>query len=217
MNCMKICVVASGAQRLPACDIALYGFEKLGAVDYESELSGKSEKFEDAARLSRTEGCGVVCGCITTSRGAVRKSAAAACGGKLLGISDMCRVFGDEDYRSGASLGLYVLGGCRTGILIENDIFFPECMRSLAACGCSAVLFVSESLRPVYPVLMRAYACLYGVPIVGCAGKTALFAETSGGFATSNLPLTVFETSHKPNWRTVISRMRGMPEDEPDF
>ena len=214
MDCMKVCVVTSGAARLPECDVALFGFERLGAVDYESELSGKSEKFEEVARLSRAADCGVVCGCITSSRGAVRKSAAAACSGKLLGISDMCRVFGDEEYKSGASLGLYMLGGCRAGVLIENDIYFPECMRSLAACGCSVVLFLSEGLRPVHSVLMRAYAYLYGVPVIGCAGRTALFAETSGGLATSNLPLTLFETSRVPCWRTVASRMRGAAEDD---
>ncbi len=206
---MKVCVVTSGTARPTACDVALFGFEKLGAVDYESELSGKSDKFEEVARLSLAAGCGVVCGCVTSSRGAVRKSAAAASCGKLLGITDMCRVFGGEEYRSGASLGLYSMGGARAGVLVENDIFFPECVRSLAACGCSLVLFLSEAPRPAYSVLMRAYACLYGVPVVGCAGRTALFAETSGGFATSNLPLTLFETSPSRSWRTVTSRMRG--------
>ena len=45
MDCMKVCVVTSGAARLPECDVALFGFERLGAVDYESELSCKIEMF----------------------------------------------------------------------------------------------------------------------------------------------------------------------------
>ena len=102
----------------------------------------------------------------------------------------------------------------RPDILAAIRAYFPECMRSLAACGCSIVLFLSEGLRPVHSVLMRAYAYLYGVPVIGCAGRTALFAETSGGLATSNLPLTLFETSRVPCWRTVASRMRGAAEDD---
>ena len=50
---MKVCVVTDGGGRLPECDLALFGFNRLGEVDYESELSGRSDKFEAAARLSR--------------------------------------------------------------------------------------------------------------------------------------------------------------------
>ena len=34
---------------LPECDIAVFGFKGLGEVDYESELKGLTDKFEDAA------------------------------------------------------------------------------------------------------------------------------------------------------------------------
>ena len=45
---MKVCVVTDGGGRLPECDLALFGFNRLGEVDYESELSGRSDKFEEA-------------------------------------------------------------------------------------------------------------------------------------------------------------------------
>ena len=47
---MKVCVVTDGGGRLPECDLALFGFNRLGEVDYESELSGRSDKFEEAGR-----------------------------------------------------------------------------------------------------------------------------------------------------------------------
>ena len=75
---MKVCVITGAAERLPECDLALFGFGWLGEVDYQSELSGKTEKFEEAARLSRAFSCGEVCGCRTRSRGLLRKSAAAS-------------------------------------------------------------------------------------------------------------------------------------------
>ncbi len=216
---MKVCVVTGSAQKLPRCDLAIYGFDWLGRVDYGSELDGKTDKFEEVARLSRACGCGVVCGCITCSRGVLRKSAAVADRGKLLGISDMTHVFGGEDYKSGACLGLYTVCGYKVGVCIENDMYFPEGMRALAACGCNLFAVVMEQARDVVPaVLARAYAYLYGVPVVMCAGKTAFFAETSGGLATSNRSVTLFETNPQNTYRLVTTRRRGLEEnDRSDF
>ena len=75
---MVFCVIADGTvkdlQTLPECDVAVFGFNGLGEVDYEKELKGESDKFEDAVRLSKAAGCGVLCGCYTKSRGVIRKS-----------------------------------------------------------------------------------------------------------------------------------------------
>ena len=50
---MKVCVVTDGGGRLPECDLALFGFNRLGEVDYESELSGKRDKFAEAGGRGR--------------------------------------------------------------------------------------------------------------------------------------------------------------------
>lgn len=211
---MKVCVITGSAERLPECDLALFGFGWLGEVDYQSELSGKTEKFEEAARLSRAFSCGAVCGCRTRSRGLLRKSAAVSYRGKLLGISDMNHVLDGEDFKSGASLGLYQMGGYKVGVCVENDLYFPESLRALSACGCNVVAAVMEQGDGyIPPLLARAYAYLYGVPVVMCAGRTAYFAETSGELATSCRPVTLFETSSQTGCRLVASRVRGIAED----
>ena len=211
---MKVCVVTVPAQKLPECDLALFGFGWLGEVDYESELAGKTDKFEEAARLSRSCACGVVCGCKTSSRGVLRKSAAVADRGKLLGITDMNHVFGGEDYKSGAYLGLYSVGGYKVRLCIENDLFFPEGGRALSACGCNVLAAGCEELRDgMPPLLIRAYAYLYGVPVVLCAGGVAYFAEPAGGIASSNQPVTLFETNPQNSYRLVSSRVRGISDE----
>ena len=211
---MKVCVITGAAERLPECDLALFGFGWLGEVDYQSELAGKTEKFEEAARLSRAASCGAVCGCRTRSRGFLRKSAAVSYRGKLLGITDMTRVFGGEEFKSGAGLGLYQMGGYKVGVCVENDLYFPENLRALSDCGCNVVAAVMEQGGGYMPPLLaRAYAYLYGVPVVMCAGKTAYFAETSGELATSCRPVTLFETGAKTSCRIVTSRTRGIEED----
>ncbi len=208
-------MVTGAFQALPQCDLALIAPFWLGEVDYQSELSGKSEKFEEAARLSLSAGCGVVCGCTTLSRGAVRRSAAVADRGKLLGISDMLHVLDDEEYKSGAYLGIYSVGGYKVGVCIENDLCFPEGIRALSACGCNAIAVLCEkTCSVIQPLLARAYAFLYGVPIVMCAGKLAYFAETSGEVACSNRPLSLFETDGRNGYRLVATRWRGLTREE---
>ena len=169
---MKICLVTDRRKelsvRLPSCDVALFGFGALGKVDYESELNGKTEKFERVAKLSGVARCGVLCGCVTDSRGFLRKSVAAAYGGKLLGISDMLNVLDGDEYKSGAGVGVYVLGGYRVGLCIENDLMFPRVPETCAMCGCNLIAVHTDGLYDgMAPMLARAYAYLYGYTVLG--------------------------------------------------
>lgn len=218
---MKICVVTGKrkqtAVRLPKCDLALFGFGALGVVDYESELDGKSEKFEQAAKLSQAAHCGVLCGCITNSRGMLRKSVAVAANGKLLGISDMLHVLDGEEYKSGGTLGVYTLCGYKVGLCIDNDLYFPEVIKACAVCGCNIVAVHSESVADgIPPLLIRAYAYLYGMPVVLCAGGNAYFADVNGVLASSNQDVAMFETTPKNCYRLVTTRRRGLFDAETD-
>lgn len=215
---MVFCVVSEGAvsekRNLPECDIAVFGFGGLGEVSFERELKGYSEKFEAAARLSKKYDCGLICGCRTDSRGIIRKSVAAADRGRLLGISDMNHVMDGEQLNSGSSLGFYKMNGCKIGLCIENDLLFPDTVKSLTMCGCSAIVAVMEELKDgVPPLLIRSYAYLYGVPVVLCAGKMAYFADISGAIATSSQPKTLFEVTPKNRYHLVTTRVKGITSD----
>ncbi|MDE7330029.1 MAG: hypothetical protein K2N30_02875 [Clostridia bacterium] len=214
---MVFCVVTDGEAgdiTLPECDFAVFGFGVLGEVDYEKELKGETEKFEETARLSKKANCGTVCACKTASRGLLRKSAAVADRGKLLGISDMTHVLDSEEYKSGAALGLYNVNGCRVGLCIENDLLFPETFKSLTACGCSIIVVFVEELHDVIPpLLIRAYSYLFGVPVIMTAGKTAYFADISGAIASSTQNITMFEVSPQNRYHVVTTRHKGITSD----
>lgn len=216
---MKICVVTDKrnkiAVRLPACDIALFGFGALGTVEYESELSGKSNKLEAVAKLSGAARCGILCGCVTDSRGLKRKSVAAADKGKLLGITDMQYVLDGEEYKSGATVGIYTLGGFKAGVCVQNDLYFPEVIKTCSCCGCNLIAVHADNVSDnILPMLIRSHAYLYGIPVVMSAGNMAFFADVTGVMACSNQSLAMFETSPKNCYRVVTSRRRGIFTDD---
>ena len=200
---MKICVFprsrSDAPLHIPECDVALFGFSALGEVDYESELSGRTDKFGEMARLSFSEKCAVLCGCTTDSRGLKRRSVAAADRGRLLGI--------------------YTLSGYKVGVIVDGDLCFPEIIKSLSECGCNlAVAVMREVSDEIPPLIIRSYAYLYGVPIVMVASGTAYFADISGIIATSNQSVCTFETVPKNAYRQVTSRRRGLiPRESGDY
>lgn len=199
------------ARALPECDIAVFGFKGLGEVDYESELKGLTDKFEDVTRLSKSGKCGVLCGCKTNSRGVLRKSVAVADRGKLLGISDMNHVLDGEAYKSGAGLGVYSVGGYKIGLCVGNDLLFPDSFKALSLCGCNAVVALLEEIRDnIPPLLIRAYSYLYGVPVILCAGNMAFFSESSGEIAASSQQYTLFEVCPQNRYHVVTTRAKGM-------
>lgn len=212
---MIFCVVADGAVKdvksLPECDIAVFGFKGLGEVNYENELKGATDKFEDAARLSKSADCGVLCGCITNSRGLIRKSVSVADRGKLLGISDMNHVIDAENFKSGAGLGVFSVGGYKIGLCIENDLLFPDGFKAFSLCGCNAVVvFLEEIKNSLPPLLIRAYSYLYGVPVIMCAGNMAYCAEINGEIASSSQPFSLFDIRPLNSYHLVTLRTKGM-------
>lgn len=220
MYSMVFCVVNEGevgSCELPDCDIAIYGFAGLGEVDFEKELTGDSEKFEDVARLSKKTNAGLICGCKTLSRGLLRKSVAVADRGKLLGISDMNHVLDSEQFKSGVGLGFYRVNGCKIGLCIENDLLFPDTFKALSLCGCNAVIVILEQLKDgIPPLLIRSYSYLYGVPVIMSAGRTAYFADVSGAIATSTQSVSLFEISAQNRYHIVTTRTRGISNDSKD-
>lgn len=214
---MKACVITQSSRGfskpLPQCDIAMFGFSALDKVDYGAEISGKSSKLQTVAEYSLKCRCGVLCGCITDSKGLKRKSVAVAADGKLLGITDMIYVLDGEDYKGGAVVGVYFVHGYRVGVCVENDLLFPEHVKTLAACGCNLIcVHCTDLTNPMLPQLIRSYAYLYGVPIAMVAEKIALFADITGVIATSNNDIALFETSPKNCYRVVSVRRRGLFE-----
>ncbi|MBE5751779.1 MAG: hypothetical protein E7357_05140 [Clostridiales bacterium] len=189
--------------------VLLFGFNGLGEVAYERELKGETRCFEDVATLSKQQKCVVVCGCITNARGHKRKSAIVAEQGRLIGVSDALHAV-DGDVASGATLRVYDTSVGKMGVVVADDLAFPETLKSLAVCGSDFIVCPFGRVAPVHSSLVRAYGYCFGVPIFFCGDGVCMIADVSGdlAFSSSQSP-AAFDFEIAKEYHLVQTRQRG--------
>ena len=192
-------------------EVVLCSFDCVGTVSYEQELKGGSDFFEKATRLSKQTKGLVVCGCVTDTRGMKRKSALVAENGRLIGVSDMTHAV-DGQVSCGAGLRVYDTKIGRVGVAVAEDIVFPQVVDSLAACGSDLILCPYAQVVDMTPQLLaRAYAYLYGVPIVLCGVGYSMIADADGNVAFATPQNTaVFSLDRRREYHLVETRKRGL-------
>lgn len=169
-------------------DVIVFGFNGLENVYYERELEGDTGKLEDLAIMSRELSAVVVSGCYTfSSCNRKRKSAAIADKGRILGVSDMlCNLDGSE-FTGGAHLRVYETSVGRIGLIVGEDLFFPEVVKTLSDCDADLALCIFEDNVDFLPqVLMRAFSFCYGLDICLCGSGVTQIASTSGELVLSS-------------------------------
>ena len=164
----------------------VFGFNGLGLVSYKKELGGETEYFQDLARLSRELSQVVICGCDTDTYGVFRHSVAIADNGKLLGVSDMAHALDDSEFVAGGNFRVYDTSAGKIGIIVGEDLFFPESGRVLALCDADIIICVMKKLEgPMPQVMLRAGAFANGVSMVLCAKNYAAVADIRGNITLS--------------------------------
>ena len=129
--------------------------------------------------------------------------------GRLTGVADMLNAV-DGEYVSGAALRVYETGAGRMGVLVANDLRFPELIKSLAECGSDFIVCALDAMEGIETVLLRAYAYCYGVPIYFCAQGYCMIADVSGEivFASPNSD-SITEFVPRKEYHLVETRRRG--------
>ena len=197
-------------ERTEIAELILFGFNGIGEVSYEKELKGESGFFQDVALLSKKNKNVVACGCITNTRGHKRKSVVVAENGRLLGVSDMLHSI-DGEWGSGANLRVYETKMGKIGVLVAEDLYFPEAVRSLVLCGSDFIFCAfDESENALNTSYIRAYAHAYGTPILLCGKEFCAIADPSGELAFSSpaSPVSVRYDSKK-EYHLVETRRRA--------
>lgn len=215
MKCMRIGFVTKGClgdYAAPSgADVLLFSFQSLGKVSYERELRGETSLFEDAALLSKQLQCVVVCGCYTDARGIWRKSVVVAERGRILGVSDMLNRMDGGEYRSGAGVKIYETAAGKLGVVVGEDLYFPQVMQTLSLCGADAAIVVFEEPNDsLEQTLIRAEAFLYGLPVCLCAVGVGMAADAGGKLVYLSPGTGDFELQREREYHLVETRFRGL-------
>ncbi len=217
---MKICCVGGGSvndvwqERLAVADgadVVIFGFNGLGLVSYKKELAGETEYFQDVAKLSGQLGAVVICGCDTDTYGVFRHSAVVADRGRILGVTDMVNSLDESEYASGGSYKVYETGAGKIGVIIGEDLFFPETARLLSLCDAELIACVypkSEDLMP--QVCARAQAFMFGVVFALCGGEYSAVTDAFGNVkASGSGNVLKCAVSVEKEYRKITTRRRG--------
>ena len=178
-------------------------------VCYQRELQGETRFFQDATLLSKRLQSVVVCGCTTDTRGLKRKSAMVAQDGRLMGVSDCVHVL-ERQGNGGAAFRMYDTKIGKMGVVVAEDLLFPDTLKTLALCGSDFIVCAFGEIESVHTVLARAHAYCFGVPILLCGKGYCLLANEKGKAAFgSPLARVAFTLHTKPQYQIVQTRRKG--------
>ncbi len=221
---MKLCMITADAmnsvfeQRLSEIgeqDVVLFGFNGLGLVSYKKELEGETEYFHDLARLSNQLKSVVICGADTDTYGVFRHSAVVADKGKILGVSDMAHSIDDSEFVAGGNFRVYDTSVGKIGVIVGEDLFFPETARVLTLCDADIIVCLLKKLDNLMPqIMLRASAFSNGVPMALCAKNYSAVADIRGNItASSTANITKVKVKIEKDYHLISSRRRGLYRD----
>ncbi len=214
---MRVCFMNDGT--LPSVlpceeekiDVYLCGFAGSAPVSYERELKGQTSFFEETAVFSKKQKSLVLRGCITDTRGYRRKSVVVAENGRLKGVADMLNVV-DGEWSSGAALRLFETERGRVGVIVSEDLAYPNLMQAFALCGAEIVVCLFQGISgSLQRALLCADAYCFGVPILFCADGYAMAANAAGEieFATPQ-NRAVYTIVPSNEYHVIETRRRGL-------
>ena len=220
---MDVCFVTSSTlnevferklEMLGRHDILVFG-NGLGLVSYKKELAGETEYFQDLARLSKQLSSVVICGCDTDTYGVFRHSVAIADRGKILGVTDMAHSIDDGEFVSGGNLRVYDTGAGKIGIIVQEDLFFPETARVLTLCDADIIICIFKKVEGyVAQLMLRAGAFANGIAMALCAKNYACVSDIRGKIAfSSNSDIINTKVKIEKDYHLISSRRRGLYRD----
>lgn len=112
-------------------------------IDLVGELEGQTNTLKDLTLVSYEIESVIVAGIEATILDDTFLSAIVIDKGNILGISDMTHTL-SGDYTAGNSLRIYDTSMGSIGLVIGDDIFFPEITRSIALAGADYIVYLAN-------------------------------------------------------------------------
>ncbi len=193
-------------------DLVIFGFNGLGLVSYKKELGGETEYFQDVAKFSVQTSSVVICGCDTDTYGVFRHSAVIADKGKILGVTDMAHAVDDSEFVAGGNFRVYDTSKGKIGILIAEDLFFPESARVLALCDADLIVCLFKKIDSSMPqIMLRALSFANGVAMALCAKNYTAVSDIRGNIALASAnDLVNANLKIEKDYHLISSRRRGL-------
>lgn len=218
---MNLCMVTAGSingvwqdclGEISDSSVIAFGFNGLGLVSYKKELNGETEYFHDLAKLSKQLSSVIISGCDTDTYGVFRHSAVIADKGKILGVSDMAHTVDDSEFVSGGNFRVYDTSAGKIGIIISEDLFFPEVPRVLALCDADIIICLFKRVETQMPqIMLRSGAFANGVAMALVAENYAMVSDVKGNVAVSGSDKIIKEKIKiEKDYHLISSRRRGL-------
>ncbi len=203
------------AEVLSDAGLIIFGFNGMGLVSYKKELSGETDYFHDLARLSAQIGGVVICGCDTDSYGSFRHSVAIADKGKILGVSDMVHLPEGSEFVPGGAFRVYDTSKGKIGLIIEDDLYFPEVARVLSLCDADLIVCLLKNVESFMPqIMLRASAYSNGVTMALCSKNYSCVSDSKGNVVVSaKSGILKTDVKKEKDYHLVSLRKRGMYKD----
>lgn len=195
--------------------VIVFGFNGLGLVSYKKELSGETEYFQDVAKFSKQLSSVVISGCDTDTYGVFRHSAVIADKGKILGVTDMAHSIDESEFVSGGNFRVYDTSAGKIGIILAEDLYFPESARVLALCDADLIICIFKKLDSYMPeIMLRSGAFSNGVAMALVSKGRLSVSDIKGRIALSSCSDVVkTKINVEKDYHLISSRRRGLYRD----
>ncbi len=213
---MRVCFVTEGqadafkVEESDNAEVIVFSFNGIKELNYKKELKGETEELVKLGRLSGKTKSIVICGCVSDNYGTKKLSAIIADKGKIVGIADMTGISPTDEYASGGGFKIISTSIGKIGVLVGNDLFSPQAVKSMSLCEADLIVNVYKTVDDYKPgVVMRSYSVLYGVPICVCAQNFSMASCKGETLFSSPEGVHVHDIPTKKSYREILSKQRG--------
>ena len=206
------CIWQESLDKIGKHDLLVFGFNGLGLVSYKKELAGETEYFQDLANLSKQLSSVIVCGADTDTYGVFRHSAVIADKGRILGVTDMVHSIDESEFVAGGGFRVYDTSYGKIGIIVAEDLFFPESTRVLALCDADIVVCIFKKVTGSMPlVMLRANSFANGVVSALCSQNYSAVSDVRGNVVfASSANVIKKKVKIEKDYHLISSRRRGL-------